>query len=111
MNAAHVLAYIGLSSSYSVENLLNDWQKDYHLLTAPEESRLKQFKLNQGGTAYRCRAIPHTAYRCRAIPHTAYRCRAIPHTAYRCRAIPHTAHLLTASGTVYISDPYREVII
>ena len=91
MNAAHVLAYIGLSSSYSVENLLNDWQKDYHLLTAPEESRLKQFKLNQGGTAYRCRAIPHTAY--------------------RCRAIPHTAHLLTASGTVYISDPYREVII
>jgi len=53
MNAAHVLAYIGLSSSYSVENLLDDWQKQYHLLTATEESRLKQFKLNHGGTAYR----------------------------------------------------------
>jgi len=52
LNAAHLLAYVGLDCAYNEENMFNPLIEKYHLLTPVEVKRLKQVGL-VGGNAHR----------------------------------------------------------
>jgi len=53
MNSAHLLAYIGLSSTYTNENYFEPFNKDFMLLTDKEVERMRAIDMNVGGSAYR----------------------------------------------------------
>jgi len=52
VNAAHLLAYVGLGDAYNEENLFDPFNNLYRLLTKDEVERVKQINLG-GGNAYR----------------------------------------------------------
>lgn len=53
MNAAHVVAYIGLSNTYTSTNLFPDVNKSFKLLTDEEYKRVVELNMDAGGSAYR----------------------------------------------------------
>jgi len=53
MNAAHVMAYIGLTPAYTSDNLFDELQENRALLTSAELQRMKGIDVDVGGSTYR----------------------------------------------------------
>jgi predicted membrane chloride channel (bestrophin family) len=53
MNASNVVAYVGLSNTYTSTNLFPDVNKAFKLLSAEEYKRVMELDMDAGGCAYR----------------------------------------------------------